>query len=71
MNKKKAPAAKGSQKETLPAFWCLFNRRAGTSRPLATKVLHYSARSAGNTIENVFAKDPLSFINSKQQGPRA
>lgn len=34
-----------------------------------SKVLHYSVRSAGNTIENVFAKDLLSFINSKQQGP--
>lgn len=32
-----------------------------------SKVLYYSVRSAGNTIENVF----LAFINSKQQGPSA
>lgn len=36
-----------------------------------SKVRHYSVRSAGNTIENVFAKDLLAFIKSKQQGRRA
>lgn len=66
-------AAKRSRRKTLRRFLASIQqgRRQQPAACTQSKVLHYSVRSAGNTIENVFAKDLLAFINSKQQGRRA